>query len=184
MSKKKVEIICIMDRSDSMNEIIQEAVGAFNAFINDQKDLPGKARVTLAVFGDQYDVVFSRVKLDEMPELQVGQVRPRGMTALYDAIGKTIRSAKDTENTVVLIQTDGMENASKEYSADDIKSMVEAKQEQGWEFMLIGAGLDNIVEQSQQMGLQTNSVQVNANAGGMSVYEDAMRSFTTRYRSG
>lgn len=138
---KKVEIICIMDRSGSMEPIMAETVGAFNAFVQQQQELPGKARLTLIAFDHEYTVVLDRVKLKQVPELTVADLPPRGMTALNDAVGRAVRSM-ETDAVVCLIQTDGHENASTEYSTDQVKALLDEKKKDGWEISFIGAGID------------------------------------------
>lgn len=192
MAKKKekvVEILALMDRSGSMSGIINEAVGSFNEFIKQQKELNdgNVVIVTLASFDDKYETVFDRVLLDKVPELTVDMVIPRGMTALNDAIGKLVNSAQNPERpTVLLIQTDGMENASQEYTTEAIKKLITSKEEAGWDVNFIGAGMDQIAVQNmaRERGIQlSKSIAVSADAEGM----DNMRAFyastTTEYRS-
>jgi hypothetical protein len=142
MSKSPViDIICILDRSGSMRSLEDEVINSFNEFVNDQKQEKGKARLTLILFDDKYEVVYERVKIKKVPELTKEVYFARGMTALFDAIGKTL-SSLEAENGMVLIQTDGFENASQEYKKRSVKKLVKEKEELGWDFIFLGANID------------------------------------------
>lgn len=181
--KKKIEILCIMDRSGSMRSIMDETVGAFNGFVEQQKKLPGKAKLTLVAFDDQYKVVMDRVKLNDVAELSVSDVQPRGMTALNDAIGKAFANI-DAENVVCLIQTDGYENDSKEYSTHSIKSLIEEKKKLGWDISFIGAGV-NAFSIGKDFGLAFDKcVTVNKTKLGMETFRSYASATATSYRNG
>ncbi len=185
MSKKEtVEIVCIMDRSGSMANMTKEVVNAYNRFIEEQKKLPGKAKVTLVAFDDQYEVVHDRIKLKDVPELKEDEVSARGMTALNDAIGKAVNSVSEKDKVICLIQTDGGENSSAEYTTSQIKSLVEEKTKQGWEFHFIGAGIDAFSDGSKLGISVANTRSVSANAKGMGEYGTTISSATTAYRQG
>jgi len=177
--EKVVEVLALMDRSGSMSNIITEAVGSFNEFINQQKEINDNnvVLVTLAAFDDKYEVVFDKVLLEKLPELTVDMVKPRGMTALNDAIGKLINSSENSDRpTVLLIQTDGMENASQEYNSSDIKKLIEQKEEAGWDVNFIGAGMDSF--EVERMALERGfkldkTITVSKDASGM----DSLRAF-------
>ena len=181
---KKVEILCILDRSGSMDHIMKEAINAFNEFVTEQKTLPGDARLTLAAFDDKYDVIHDRVDIQEVPTLSKRVVFARGMTALNDAIGKTINNAKKNKKTICLIQTDGLENCSNEYSTNDIRELIKKKTKKGWEFHFIGAGIDAFAEGHKYGIPDANRVSVASNAKGMSQYGATCNAATTSFRSG
>jgi len=153
------EIICILDRSGSMNQMANEVINSFNHFINIQKELPitnGEDKLTLVLFDDKYEVVHNRIPLSRTPALTSSVYFTRGMTALNDAIGKSINSVDPTKrNVIVLIQTDGEENSSKEYKSDQIKRLIKEKENLGWEFNFVGAGLDAF-KQGETFGLRNN----------------------------
>lgn len=134
-------IICILDRSGSMSNMMTETVGAFNGFIDGQKKLEGTANVTLYSFDNVVETVFDNVPLDSMKELTIDQVKPRGMTSLYDAIGEAIVRST-AEKAIVLIQTDGEENSSHSFTSASIKEMIKIKESMGWEFHFLGSGID------------------------------------------
>ena len=179
---KTTEIICILDRSGSMGTIMTEAMGALISFVDEQKKLPGEANFTLVAFDDQYEV-----KYNKMPLAQVGHIsfiEPRGMTALYDAIGKAVNSAISAEKAIVLIQTDGQENSSREYNNEKIKQLIADREKAGWQFVFIGAGIDAFAS-GAAIGLSAQScVNVAASAEGMRAYGSVMDSNTSTYRAG
>lgn len=142
----------LLDRSGSMQSIKSDTEGGFAAFIEEQRDVPGECRVTLAQFDDQYDEVYADRPLADVPPLDL---RPRNMTALHDAMGRLIGDAgarlgrlpEDARpgTVIVAIMTDGLENASKEWTGPAIKALVEQQTAQyGWQFMYMGADQDAI----------------------------------------
>jgi len=151
MRKDYCELVMIIDRSGSMSGKELDVEGGFKTFIKEQKKLPGEASLTLVQFDDEYEMLFCERSLaGEIPDYAL---HPRGMTALLDAIGKTIASvgqrlsekeeAQRPEKVLVIIMTDGMENASKEYRYDRIKEMIELqKTKYQWEFIFMGADMD------------------------------------------
>lgn len=179
---KKVEIVCILDRSGSMSSIMDEAIGALNLFIDDQKKLPGKASFTLVAFDDRYEKVMDRIKLKDVRKISRSDVEPRGMTALNDAVGRTIASI-DSKKVVLLIQTDGHENASSEYTTDQVKKMILEKEKAGWDISFIGAGIDAF-QQGAQYGLKIDKcLTVSKSAAGMTDFGTYSNNVTRSYRS-
>lgn len=145
---KNVRILFILDRSGSMGSIKAETIGGFNAFVSEQKNVPGKALLSLVQFDNEYLVVHNNVPVQDVPELNDQTFVPRGMTALYDAIGITINHYKDEKipkntKTILAILTDGGENASKEYTQAAAHNMIKAVQDDlGWDVLFIGANID------------------------------------------
>lgn len=182
--RNKVEILALMDRSGSMGGIMQEAIGAFNNFIKEQRELDvnDKVKVTLAAFDDRYELIFDRVKLEDLPELTNEMVYARGMTALYDSVGKLITEAKyPNRDTVLLIQTDGHENGSREFTNESIRKLIKKKEKAGWDVNFIGAGIDE--KQAMDMGIARHKfVNVAASAVGMNDYASNISSLTACYR--
>jgi hypothetical protein len=171
------EIVCIVDRSGSMEAIKKEAIGGFNNFLESQQKVEGKANMTLAQFDDQYELLYNGVDVQNVSKYTDATYVPRGMTALLDAVGKTINSIsarmaamKDEDRAkkvLVSILTDGYENASKEYKLDQVKKLVEEKRAVGWEFIFIGAGLDKIAAESIGTGMGVNASNIlNVNHSG------------------
>ena len=145
-------IYFLLDRSGSMQSIKTDTEGGFAAFIEEQRSAAGQCRVTLAQFDTHYDVVFSGLDVADVPALDL---QPRGSTALLDAIGrlvtdsgKQLAALPDAERpgaVIVAIMTDGMENASREWTHPAIKALVEQQTTAyGWQFMYMGADQDAI----------------------------------------
>ncbi|GAA0928774.1 vWA domain-containing protein [Pseudonocardia zijingensis] len=145
-------IYFLLDRSGSMQSIKSDTEGGFAAFIEEQRRAPGECRVTLARFDHQYDVVYAGVPVAEVPPLDL---QPRGRTALLDAMGRLVTDAgaglaalpeDDRPGTVIVaVMTDGLENASVEWTHAAIKSLVEQQSTQySWQFLYMGADQDAI----------------------------------------
>jgi uncharacterized protein YegL len=146
-----VEIVCVIDRSGSMQLIANDAIGGFNAFLKDQQSQPGEAKLTLVLFDNAYEVLHDRVKLGDVPELNGLTYYPRGGTALYDAIGKSINTLGNNldnevnkpDKVIFVILTDGEENSSREFSKEKIAGMIKHQQEKySWEFIFLAANQD------------------------------------------
>ena len=115
-TNEKTQIICILDRSGSMSSIISDSIGGFNTFLKQQKELKDEATITVALFDDRYDLLYDNIDIKKAEELTSIIWIPRGMTALYDAIGKTINNVRNTHarlgnekpsKVLVCIVTDG-----------------------------------------------------------------------------
>ena len=145
-------IYFLLDRSGSMQSIKSDTEGGFTAFIDEQRRTAGECRVTLAQFDNHYDVVYADRPIADVPPLDL---QPRGSTALLDAMGRLVtdagarlaalHEAQRPASVIVAIMTDGLENASKEWSHPAIKALVEQQTRQyGWQFMYMGADQDAI----------------------------------------
>lgn len=163
MNKNLTEIVYILDRSGSMSGLEKDTIGGYNSFLEKQKKEDGDAVVTTVLFDDKYDMVHDHVDIKKVKPLTNKEYFARGMTALLDAIGKTInhvgnrhKYALDSEvpgKTIVVITTDGFENASREFTSDKVKSMIEhQKKKYGWEFLFLGANID-AVETAKNFGI-------------------------------
>jgi hypothetical protein len=142
----------LLDRSGSMQSIKTDTEGGFAAFIEEQRAGVGECRVTLAQFDNEYDVVYADKPLTDVPLLDL---QPRGSTALLDAMGRTVTEAGQKLDSmsederpgtvIVAIMTDGLENASQEWTHPAIKALVEQQTRQyGWQFLYMGADQDAI----------------------------------------
>lgn len=145
-------IVIVMDRSGSMIDITEDTEGGLAQLLADQAKEPGRTTVSLYEFDDQYSAVYEMTEIGDVPDYHLA---PRGWTALYDAVGRTIAAtgeqlaamAEDQRPATVLvvIDTDGEENHSTEYSADRIKDMITLQREvYGWQFVFLGAGYDAV----------------------------------------
>lgn len=191
------EIVCIIDRSGSMDSIKGDVIGGFNTFIRSQKEIPGSAFLTLAQFDDEYQLVYDYLNIHDVPYYNSCTYIPRGLTALYDAIGKTlttISERRDSKNpddvpkrVMVAIMTDGEENSSKNYSLSKIKDMIEEYKNVGWEFLFLTVGLDKFKSDSigTSMGIHTSRIfNATHNSHGMNQIYGCVNDFTSSYRTG
>lgn len=149
---KDCELVMVLDRSGSMSGCQDATIRGFNEFLADQKKVPGKASLSMVQFDDRYELVHDGVVLKNVPDLTGVTFAPRGVTALLDAIGRTInaidqRLSSRTGSPKVLfaILTDGYENASKEFTRDQIFEMIHDREsKKGWKFVFLGANQDAI----------------------------------------
>lgn len=159
MNPHLTEIAYILDRSGSMQPMQEAAVAAFNDFLKLQLDVPGDARLTLVQFDDAYEIHVSARPIQDVPQLTAATYTPRGSTALLDAIGRTIKEtdrrllalpeAERPGKVVLAIFTDGMENASQDYTQRHISDLIRIyRQEKGWEFLFLAANQDAIATAS------------------------------------
>ena len=150
MKNNITELVFILDRSGSMSGLESDTIGGFNAMLAKQKKEPGEAYVTTVLFDTRFDRIHDRLKLEEVPALTERDYVPGGCTALLDAVGDTVRHIAGIhryarpedvpEKTVVVITTDGLENASRRYSLQKVKELIEHEKEKyGWEFLFLGA---------------------------------------------
>ncbi|MDX9888294.1 MAG: vWA domain-containing protein [Anaerovoracaceae bacterium] len=153
MKNKLTEIVFILDRSGSMSGLEGDTIGGYNAMVEKQKDAPGQALISTVLFDDNVEVLHDRLDIKGLAPITDKEYYVRGTTALLDAVGGAIhhignihKYARDEdrpENTVIVITTDGMENASRQYSYDRVKMMIERQKEKyGWEFIFLGANID------------------------------------------
>lgn len=152
-----VQIICILDRSGSMRHLAEDTIGGYNAFLGKQRQEKGQAEVTTVLFDDKYEKIVEGQDIRKVPDLTAKEYYARGMTALLDAVGRTITSTLGKMNqegicpakrrVLFLIMTDGKENDSKEYSKADVKAMIEtATKEYNWQFIFMGANINSVAE--------------------------------------
>lgn len=141
------DIIVILDRSGSMSSLRRDVEGGFDSFIAEQRKLPDPCLVTLTQFDtDGIELVYERKALADVPALQFV---PRGGTPLLDAVGKTITSTltkPHAERVLVVIITDGQENASREWTKAGVKSLIEQQQKAGWAVIFLAANVDAFAE--------------------------------------
>ncbi len=145
----KTEIIVITDRSGSMASIAPDVMGGYNTFLKEQKAQPGEAKLTYTQFDNEYEVVSVAVPIQSAKELTDKTFVPRGQTALFDAVGRTlneqgarIATEKWAELVIVCVITDGGENASREYDREKVKVMTKHAEANGWKFIFLAANQD------------------------------------------
>lgn len=160
------ELVFILDRSGSMHGLEADTIGGFNSLIEKQKSEDGCAFVTTVLFDTSIVRIHDRVNIQEVPLMTTKDYIPGGCTALLDSIGSTIkhivnihRYAREEDvpaKTIFVITTDGLENASRHYSYDAVKQMIEhEKNKYGWEFLFLGANIDAI-ETAGHLGIQAD----------------------------
>ncbi|MBC5685857.1 VWA domain-containing protein [Roseburia sp. NSJ-9] len=183
MSKGLTEIVYILDRSGSMGGLEADTIGGFNSMMEKQKKTGEKAYVSTVLFDDTCEVLHDRVSIDKIKKMTDKEYYVRGCTALLDAVGGAIhhignihkyaRPEDRPEKTIFVITTDGMENASRQYSYDKVQKMVKHQQKKyGWEFIFIGANIDAYAE-AQRFGIRKERAvnYVHDNIGTATVYE-------------
>ncbi len=155
MKKNLTELVFILDRSGSMSGLEADTIGGFNGLIEKQKRESGQCLVSTVLFDHETQVLHDRVPLDRIQPMTDRDYTVRGCTALLDALGGAIhhignvhkyaREEDVPEHTLFVITTDGMENASRKYTADRVKQMVQRQKEKyGWEFLFLGANIDAV----------------------------------------
>lgn len=152
MNAELTELVFILDRSGSMNGLESDTIGGFNGMLSKQKEEGEKVNVTTVLFDDEVEVIHDRFPIDIIEPLTDKEYYVRGCTALLDAVGEAIKKIENVQKhlpeahkagkVIFVITTDGLENSSVEYSHNDIKRMIEAKKECGWEFLFLGANID------------------------------------------
>ncbi len=178
MSKKgSTELVMILDRSGSMGGLESDTIGGFNGMIEKQKKEEGEALVSVVLFDDRMDVIYDRVDIRKIEPMTDKQYYVRGTTALLDAVGRAVHHIKNVhkyireedvpEKTIFVITTDGLENASREYSYDAVKKLIEQqKEEKNWEFMFLGANID-AVKEAGRIGISASrAARYNADSAG------------------
>ena len=163
MKKNLTELVFILDRSGSMSGLEADTIGGFNSMIEKQRKEDGEALVSTVLFDNESEVVHDRVDIRSIRPMTDRDYTVRGCTALLDATGGAIhhignvhkyaREEDVPEHTLFVITTDGMENASRRYTADKVRQMIERqKAKYGWEFLFLGANID-AVETARHFGI-------------------------------
>jgi Mg-chelatase subunit ChlD len=190
-----VHVYFVLDRSGSMNDIRSDVIGGFNSFVEEQRAQPGRCLMTLIQFdgGDPHEVLESARPIEQVAPLSSSRFVPRGNTPLFDAMGHaiadaTIRTEKlgaagePYEEIVFVTFTDGLENASREYTRTKIFELIRKRQESGWSFVYLGANQDAYAE-SEQLGYAPGSVQnFAADARGTRLAFSSTSGSLTRFR--
>ncbi len=166
MKKGLTEIVFILDRSGSMAGLEKDTIGGYNSMLERQKKEEGEAIISTVLFDDKAEVLHNRKDLFDVKAITDKDYYVRGCTALLDAVGSAIQhignvqkntpADKRPEKTMFIITTDGMENASREYTYSKVKKMVEEKKKKyHWEFIFLGANID-AVEVAGRFGVSKN----------------------------
>lgn len=178
MKKDLCELVFILDRSGSMSGVESDTIGGYNSMLEKQRQEAGEALVTTVLFDDNYELLHDRINIKGIKNITGKDYFVRGTTALLDAIGKTILKIENAHNhttederpekTLFIITTDGLENASREFSDEKVRKMIEARKEAGWEFIFLGANID-AVKVGKNFGINENEcVNYHADSAGTS----------------
>ena len=194
MRKNLTEIVFILDRSGSMGGLEADTIGGYNSMLSKQKKESGEAVISTVLFDDSIEVLHDRRNLSDVKKITDSEYFVRGCTALLDAVGSAIRHIgkvqkslpedERPEKTLFIITTDGLENASRKYSYEKVKKMVEKKKEkQHWEFVFMGANMDAI-EVAGRFGVDKNrAVTYLCDAAGTKLNFDVMSRMVSCARS-
>ena len=169
MNTNKTELVFILDRSGSMGGLESDTIGGFNSMLQQQQSEPGECRITTILFDNAYEVLHDRIDIQAVSQITDREYFVRGTTALLDAVGRTINKIGGVQKNTAgeyragrvlfVITTDGLENASREFTYDGVKSMIEhQKSKYNWEFIFLGANID-AVEVADRFGIGANRAQ-------------------------
>ena len=182
MKKNLTEMVFILDRSGSMSHLAEDTIGGFNSMIEQQKKEDGDAYITTVLFDHEYEMLHNHVDIKDVEPITSEEYYARGMTALLDALGRTINSVGERlnntpederpEKVIFVVTTDGFENASREFTRSQVKDMIEHQQEKySWTFMFLGANMDAVGEAaSLGMNPQFARTYTASDIGTQSVY--------------
>ncbi|MGI6072581.1 MAG: vWA domain-containing protein [Lachnospiraceae bacterium] len=188
------ELVFILDRSGSMGGLEKDTIGGFNSMIEKQKSQEGECYVSTILFDNESEVLHDRISLTEIPKMTEEEYFVRGSTALIDAIGGAINHIENIhrharpdevpEHTMFVITTDGKENASREYRAEQVREMIERqKKKHNWEFLFIGANID-AVETAAKYGIDRDrAVDYHADAKGTRVLYETVSKTIGSFRA-
>ena len=194
MKNNLTEIVFILDRSGSMAGLERDTIGGFNAMIEKQRKEPGEALISTVLFDNENEVIHDRVDIQKIEPMTEKEYYVRGCTALLDAVGGAIhhignvhkyaREEDRPEKTLFVITTDGMENASRKYSYDRLKMMIERQKEKyGWEFIFLGANID-AAKEAARFGISKEcAANYHADSAGTAVIYEAMNDAVCNVRA-
>ena len=185
MKKNLTEIVFILDRSGSMAGLEGDTIGGFNAMLQKQKGEAGEAYISTVLFDNVSEVIHDRVDIQKIEPMTRQEYYVRGSTALLDAVGGAIhhignvhkyaRPEDRPEKTLFVITTDGMENASRHYSYERVKMMIERNTDKyGWEFLFLGANID-AAKEAARFGIRADrAANYHADSTGTAVVYEAV----------
>ena len=186
MNKNLTELVFILDKSGSMCGLEQDTIGGFNSLIEKQKKEEGEVVVSTVLFNQEMTFIHNRVDINEVSKMTSKDYFTGGCTALLDAMGNTIKTISEKQEqlkdeykpnkTMVIITTDGLENASTEYTFDSIKRLISKQTELGWEFIYLGANID-AVKEAARVGIRAEmAVNYNCDSEGLDINYSALSS--------
>lgn len=156
MKKKRTELVFILDKSGSMSGLETDSIGGYNSMLAQQRALTDDCLITTVLFDNECLLLHDRLNLTKVKDMTHKDYLVGGSTALLDAIGQTIQhmsQVKDARNVLFVIITDGQENASRQFTVQTVKRLLEQQKEaKGWVFIFLGANID-AVETASRMGI-------------------------------
>ena len=188
------ELVFILDRSGSMSGMEQDTIGGFNSMIRKQKQQEGAVLVSTVLFNNHCTVLHDRVPLERVQPMTENEYCACGTTALLDAVGGAIkhigmvhkyaRPEDRPEKTLFVITTDGLENASRKYTYDRVRQMIEhEKTEYGWEFLFLGANID-AAREAERFGIEADrAADYHCDKAGMALNYEAISDVVTDVRA-
>ena len=194
-NQNTLEVVFILDRSGSMGGMEEDTIGGFNSTLKKQKKKDGNVVWSTVLFDDKHEVIHDRVPIERVEKLTEEEYYVRGCTALLDAIGRAIyhignvhkyaRPEDVPSNTLFVITTDGMENASREYTYGEVKKMIKRQQEKyGWEFLFLGANIDAVSE-AGRLGIRAErAARYHNDSKGVTKNYDVIEGAMTQLRFG
>lgn len=194
MKKDLTELVFILDRSGSMSGLESDTIGGYNSMLEKQKKEEGQAIITTVLFDDQYELLHDRVNIKGITPITDNEYYVRGTTALLDAIGlsisKIINVQKHTlreeraAKVMFVIITDGYENASREFTYEKVRQMIEyQKDKYSWEFIFLGANIDAVAT-AEQFGIaEDRATNFNADSEGVSLNYEVISDIVTELRA-
>ena len=196
MRENLTEMVFVLDRSGSMSGLAADTIGGFNELIEKQKKIEGDAYVTTVLFDHEYEVLHDHVALEEVAPLTDKEYFARGSTAVLDAVGRPIDAVgarlaataeeERPEHVVFVITTDGMENSSREYTAQRVRGMIEHQQQKySWQFVFLGANMDAVSE-ARKLGISAKYAAdfTPSHSGVRKMYSMALDSVMSGKRTG
>ena len=194
MQKNLTEIVFILDRSGSMAGLEGDTIGGFNALLEKQKKAPGQAIVSTVLFDNESQVLHDRVDIQKLEPMTEKDYYVRGCTALLDAVGGAIhhignvhkyaREEDRPEKTLFVITTDGMENASRRYTYEKVRAMIQRQKECfGWEFLFLGANIDAAREAARFGIARDRAANYHADSRGTGVVYETVSEAVSYVRS-
>lgn len=195
MKKGLTELVFILDRSGSMGGLETDTIGGYNSMLTKQQAVEGECLMTTVLFDDRYELLHDRIDIRAVSPITTREYYVRGSTALLDAVGKTVRKIENAqrhtaedfraERVMVVIITDGYENASREYTLPHVKALIEQhKENDQWEFIFLGANIDAI-EAAGRFGIQADHAQnYHSDSIGVALNFKVMSETAARFRGG
>ena len=195
MKKDLTELVFIVDRSGSMGGLESDTVGGINATLARNRAVEGEAIVSIVLFDNEAEVLVDRAPIEDVKDLTTADYQVRGCTALLDCVGDSIRHIKrvqgympdehKAEHVIFVITTDGLENASKHHTYQDVKRAIEQCTEEGWEFIFLGANIDAVGE-AARIGIAPDraATYIADEAGSSVMYEGVAEACCSMRRAG